>query len=223
MSLAVLARKTRTMQRSRSNKRGHVLNMTGRGNVRGECCSANGVDSAGRINRPAPQVSYRTYINRKTSGAFRPSGHNCCDTAISSGKNLRTWKQHPNIAASEITEHRKHDAIRCDRGMEVRNRVTVGDNVYSNKLTAKAPCSVSSGQHPLKSYGNKGRLAYTRINNVSCNVTKRVEQGRSASDHIGKVRQRAFLCDCTGDCVNNPKSAQCFNYCYQRPMNRPSC
>ena len=107
MSLAVLARKTKTKMRSKSTKcggitngsrtKGHILNMTNRGGgiglsgmsykYRGSgcrsgaaetCCSANKTVSAkcrkgcscrfGGLSQPAPQMSYRTYLNRKSNG-----------------------------------------------------------------------------------------------------------------------------------------------------------
>ena len=150
MSLAVLARKTRTKQRLKSSKRGFVLNMTNRGGGIGlsgmsykqrganckqsgccssvcktgqasTCCSADKNVSkecrkrCGKCwyngsSQPAPQMSYRNYINRKASGAYRPGGRPCCNTAEST-KNLNVWKQPPNIASSTVTEHRKQSTL----------------------------------------------------------------------------------------------------------------
>ena len=120
MSLAVLARKSRsTAPRFRREKR-FVLNMTGRGQVIGQsskahnskcktksgckdghvsrCCgAANGLDLSGckcdcwrgKGSRPAPQMCYNNYLNRRTKGAHRPGGGGvCCDTV----ENLRTNK-----------------------------------------------------------------------------------------------------------------------------------
>jgi hypothetical protein len=134
MSLAVLARKTKTKQRlksttcgngrSRNGQQGRsvgfVLNMTGRGGgiglsgmsykqrgsnckqgvgcsckgccsgncetgQAGTCCTADKIVTKkrredcgecwyGGMSQPAPQMSYRNYINRKASGAYRPGG-----------------------------------------------------------------------------------------------------------------------------------------------------
>ena len=147
MSLAVLARKTKTQQRLRSTKCstngggrsvGFVLNMTGRGGGIGlsgmsykqrgmncrktpanmsyqgkvntgcqceGCCSGGGRCKTGQagtccagdqrvskecrancglcwyggLSQPAPQMSYRNYINRKAKGAYRPGGAVCCN------------------------------------------------------------------------------------------------------------------------------------------------
>lgn len=275
MSLAVLARKTKTKLRSRSIKcgdgsrtKGHVLNMTGRGGgiglsglsskYRGSgcsrggaatCCEANAITSkecrdgcschyAG-LSQPAPQMSYRTYLNRKSNGAFRPGGRPCDCKSISDVQNakpIQTWKQHPNISASEITEHRKQSTIRCARGMEFRNELT-------NKLDARPVCSwknPTTGKYETvencNPYGSnncarpcgikiKGRLGYTRINKNWCNTTKSVEQGNSSSDQISKVKERAFLCKCTDECKNTGtnKNATCFRYCYPKPMMNSHC
>ena len=142
MSLAVLARKTKTKQRlksttcgngrSRNGQQGRsvgfVLNMTGRGGgiglsgmsykqrgascrnkqpvpceckgccsgncktgQAGTCCKADNIVSQerrancgecwyGGMSQPAPQMSYRNYINRKANGAYRPGGKVCCKT-----------------------------------------------------------------------------------------------------------------------------------------------
>jgi len=276
MSLAVLARKTKTKLQSRNTKcgsikngsktKGHVLNMTGRGGgiglsglshkYRGSgckrggdstCCVENNVRDRnckgcscyyGGASMPAPQMSYRTYLNRKSNGAYRPGGRVCCNSLEqkNNAKPITTWKQHPNISASEIVEHRKQSTIRCAKGMEFRNEIT-------NKLDARPVCSwknpVTGKYETVKNcnpYGanncsrpcgikTKGRLGYTRINKNWCNTTKSVEQGNSASDHIGKVKQRAFLCDCTSECKNNGtnKNVKCFRYCYPKPMMNGGC
>ena len=277
MSLAVLARKTKTKLRSRSIKcggitngtrtKGHVLNMTGRGGgiglsglshkYRGNGCNRGGAESCceanklvskncknncscyyGGLSQPAPQMSYRTYLNRKSNGAFRPGGRPCNCKSMNDVKNakpIHTWKQHPHITASEIIEHRKQSTIRCAKGLEFRNATT-------NKLDARPVCSWknANGEYvTVKScnpYGSnnckrpcgvktKSRLGYTRINKNWCNTTKSVEQGNSSSDQISKVKQRAFLCKCTDECKNTGtnKNAACFRYCYPKPMMNTHC
>lgn len=251
-----------------SGTKGHVLNMTGRGGGIGlsglsfkyrgsgcnrggavSCCEANSTVSkdcrngcschyAG-LSQPAPQMSYRTYLNRKSNGAFRPGGRPCNCKSVDDVKNakpIHTWKQHPNISASEITEHRKQSTIRCARGMVFRNEKT-------NKLDAKPVCSwknPATGKYETvkkcNPYGSnncgasrginiKGRLGYTRINKNWCNTTKSVEQGNSSSDQIGKVKERAFLCKCTDECKNTGtnKNVACFRYCYPKPMMNAHC
>jgi hypothetical protein len=420
MSLAVLARKTRTKQRlksttcgngrSRNGQQGRsvgfVLNMTGRGggiglsgmsykqrgaNCRnkqpvpcvskgccsgncntgqaGTCCTADKIVSQerradcgecwyGGMSQPAPQMSYRNYINRKANGAYRPGGRACCKTTecpicvidwdtnngppsvpnvgpqviISVGNNSInsltinknifhanekgssctsnnilsffkyilappfnaskiwtfvlvvplsstatsftlggmnvplsnptidtqkkikiytldansnseivkytgytrqvsislnndqkcrkpqvTWKQHPNIAASTITEHRRQSTIRCANGLIKRNPVYLGKTLISNRINAKPVCSWYNpvtcqyesvkGANPLTQNAQctttlpiKSRLGYTRINKNWCNTTKSLTVNNSASDQIAKRKQRAFLCPCPEEC-----------------------
>ena len=52
-----------------------------------------------------------------------------------------TWKQHPNIAASTITEHRRQSTIRCANGLIKRNPVYLGKTLLSNRINAKPVCS----------------------------------------------------------------------------------
>ena len=303
MSLAVLARKTRTKQRlksttcgngrSRNGQQGRsvgfVLNMTGRGggiglsgmsykqrgaNCRnkqpvpcgckgccsgncntgqaGTCCTADKIvtkkrrDDCGEcwyggMSQPAPQMSYRNYINRKASGAYRPGGRACCDPKcydikygkippyVNPNKNPNTWKQHPNIAASTITEHRRQSTIRCANGLIKRNPVYLGETLISNRINAKPVCSwynpatcqyeTIKGANPLtqnaqctKTLPIKSRLGYTRINKNWCNTTKSLTVNNSASDQIAKRKQKAFLCKCNPDvvdCNHGPDAKGC--------------
>ena len=289
MSLAVLARKTKTRQRLRSTKCnakgggrsvGFVLNMTGRGGGIGlsgmsykqrglncrktpanmgyqgkvntgcqckGCCSGGGRCKTGQagtccagdqrvskkcrddcglcwyggLSQPAPQMSYRNYINRKANGAYRPGGSVCCDeksdcTNPKSNKCLKpkvTWKQSPNIAASTITEHRAQATVRCVNNIIKRNPVYLNGTLLSNRITAKPVCSWYNpetckyetviGPNPLlqncqcsTNLPIKGRLGYTRINKKWCNTTKTLTVGTSSSEQIAKRKQRAFLCPC---------------------------
>ena len=144
MSLAVLARKSRsTAPRFRRDKC-FVLNMTGRGQVIGQsskahnskcktksgckdghvssCCgAANSLDLSGcksdcwrgKGSRPAPQLSYSNYLNRRSLGSYRPGGRVCCDTSGNQKNNKITWKQGPSISASEMIQQRKDKSIAC--------------------------------------------------------------------------------------------------------------
>ena len=303
MSLAVLARKTKTQQRLRSTKCstngggrsvGFVLNMTGRGggiglsgmsykqrgmNCRktpanmgyqgkvntgcqcegccsgggrcktgqaGTCCAGDGWPQRvsqecrsncglcwyGGLSQPAPQMSYRTYINRKANAAYRPGGSVCCDKKSNcadpkSNKCLKpkvTWKQSPDILASEITEHRAQATIRCANNIRKRKPRYLGNTLISNKLVAKPVCSwynpetcqyeTVKGPNPLTQNCQctttlpiKGRLGYTRINKNWCNTTKTLTVGTSSSEQIAKRKQRAFLCPC------GPKQDTCTPEC----------
>jgi len=266
MSLATLARKTKTQQRLRSTKCGllgggrsvgFVLNMTGRGGGIGlsgmsykqtsggcnsgqaeTCCAGDSRVSKkcredcgkcwyGGLSQPAPQMSYRTYINRKANAAYRPGGSVCCDNKSNcddpiSSKCLKpkvTWKQSPDIAASTITEHRAQATIRCANSIIKRNPVRLGGRLISNRLDAKPVCSwynpktckyetINKGPNPLTQNNQctttlpiRGRLGYTRINKNWCNTTKTLTVSTSSSEQIAKRKQKAFLCPCGPDIV----------------------
>ena len=144
MSLAVLARKTRTTAPRFRRDKCFVLNMTGRGQVIGQsakshnskcktkqgckdghvsrCCgAANSLDLSGcksdcwrgKGSRPAPQLSYSNYLNRRSLGSYRPGGGVCCDTSGNQKTNKITWKQGPSISASEMIQQRKDKSIAC--------------------------------------------------------------------------------------------------------------
>jgi hypothetical protein len=144
MSLAVLARKTRTTAPRFRRDKCFVLNMTGRGQVIGQsakshnskcktkqgckdghvsrCCgAANSLDLSGcksdcwrgKGSRPAPQLSYSNYLNRRSLGSYRPGGRVCCDTSENQKNNKITWKQGPSISASEMIQQRKDNSVAC--------------------------------------------------------------------------------------------------------------
>ena len=138
MSLAVLARKTRTKQKLR--KRGKfILNMTGRGNVlgmnakmsrgnckgltkcagkRAACCVGVGGSQCCEFphgGQPAPQQGYRVYLNRKSKGAYRPAGGKQCNKYDPGCKQAKSvWKQGSNLDAGEITRKRRDNILACN-------------------------------------------------------------------------------------------------------------
>ena len=242
MSIVVLARKTKTLQRLKSDKRGFILNMTGRGGgiglgglsyrYRGKssndkygcnqgfsqaCCDQ--VPKNNNINgksQPAPQMCYRNYLNRKSHGAYRPGGKVCCNDV---SRNNIVWKPHPNNSASEITEHRKQATLRCAKAKEVRTRRMIGDTLLSCNIDAKKPCTMKDNKC-MTTLGvpYKGRLAYTRINHNWCTSTKTVTANNCASDHTDTAKQRAFLCKCGDLSGNKPCNGEInTNYCYPKP------
>ena len=136
MSLAVLARKTRTKQKLR--KRGKfILNMTGRGNVlgmnakmsrgnckgltkcagkRAACCVGVGGSQCCEFphgGKPAPQMGYGVYLNRKSKGAYHPGGGKQCKTLPGCQSAKTVWKQGSNLDAGEITRKRRDNTLAC--------------------------------------------------------------------------------------------------------------
>lgn len=147
MSLAVLARKTRTKQKLR--KRGKfILNMTGRGNVlgmnakmsrgnckgltkcagkRAACCVGVGGSDCCEFphgGQPAPQQSYRVYLNRKSKGAYRPAGGKQCKTLAGCRNAKSVWKQGSNLDASVVTTNRRDNILACNSDVYTAKRDT---------------------------------------------------------------------------------------------------
>ena len=193
MSLAVLARKSRsTAPRFRRDKC-FVLNMTGRGQVIGQsskahnskcktksgckdghvsrCCgAANSLDLSGcksdcwrgKGSRPAPQLSYSNYLNRRSLGSYRPGGGVCCDTSGNQKTNKITWKQGPSISASEIIQQRKDRLIACWRETNNNSSLTgkckeSGCGHGMTKFTKLYKYEMKVGKYPTKDeYGFDG-------------------------------------------------------------------
>jgi len=92
MSLAVLARKTKTKRRMKSNKKGFILNMTGRGHVIGQSAKYSGCRQCGR-------QSWRPHGSTcKCAGSSNGVRQNCCqaDKIVSyecRGKCAARWFQ----------------------------------------------------------------------------------------------------------------------------------
>ena len=93
------------------------------GHVSRCCGAANSLDLSGcksdcwrgKGSRPAPQLSYSNYLNRRSLGSYRPGGRVCCDTSENQKNNKITWKQGPSISASEMIQQRKDRLIACWR------------------------------------------------------------------------------------------------------------
>jgi len=198
MSLATLARKTKAKQRLRT--RGNfILNMTGRGNVlgmnakmsrgnckgltkcagkRAACCVGVGGSDCCEFphgGQPAPQQSYRVYLNRKSKGAYRPAGGKQCKTLAGCTNAKTVWKQGSNLDASVVTTNRRDNILACN----------------SDVYTAPTDCSKRCCCDCKSICGCRSTdvLRYTRINkSFGCGVTKAVRMGRSASEQIARNR-----------------------------------
>ena len=158
MSLAVLARKTRAKQKLR--KRGKfILNMTGRGNVlgmnakmsrgnckglttcagkRAACCVGVGGSQCCEFphgGQPAPQQSYRVYLNRKSKGAYRPAGGKQCKDLSGCTSAKSVWKQGSNLDAGEITRKRRDNILACNSDVYTAKKDTCTGCVTSSTST----------------------------------------------------------------------------------------
>lgn len=206
MSLATLARKTRTKQRIRT--RGNfILNMTGRGNViglsakmsrgnctgftkcagkRSSCCVGVGEPDCCTFKhggKPAPQMGYGVYLNRKSKGAYHPSGGKQCSTISGCKQAKSVWKQSPNISAGEITMQKRDNVLLCNK------------DVYTapTDCTKKCCCACKN----ICGCRATDLLRYTRINkSFGCGVTKAVKQDRTAGEQIARNRA-AYSVDCS--------------------------
>jgi len=193
MSLAVLARKTREKQRLRT--RGNfILNMTGRGNVlgmnaktsTGNCggkCAGHRARSCVRTEaepdccrwkhggKPALQMGYGVYLNRKSNGAYHPAAGPCCSDGTMQNNASAVWKQNANLDSSVITSRKKDAALACNRDA-------------TNPVKGANSCNVRKNICGCRGTDSVG---YVRINHNCCTTTK-VQGGRSAADQIAYTR-----------------------------------
>ena len=195
MSLATLARKTRAKQRLRT--RGNfILNMTGRGNVlglnaktsrgnckgstkcagkRAGCCVGVGGESdccqfpGG--GQPAPQMGYGVYLNRKSKGAYHPSGGKKCKTLSGCERAKTVWKQGSNLDASVVTTNRRDNTLACYTDVYTAKKDTCTGCPPSPPTTATMMVKKKSGTNIATSYGfgfsSYGSLSPQNVNGVS--------------------------------------------------------
>ena len=202
MSLATLARKTRT--KKRMNTRGKfILNMTGRGNVlgmnakmsrgnckgltkcagkRAACCVGVGGDASGCCRfphggKPAPQMGYGVYLNRKSKGAYHPGGGKQCKTLPGCERAKIVWKQGSNLDASVVSTNKKDNVLACN------------SDVYTSSTDCNDKCCCDCKN--ICGCRATDLLRYTRINkSFGCQTTKAVRMGRSASEQIARNRAK---------------------------------
>ena len=206
MSLATLARKTRT--KKRMNTRGKfILNMTGRGNVlgmnakmsrgncggkltkcagkRSACCVGVGGSQCCEFphgGQPAPQMGYGVYLNRKSKGAYHPGGGKQCKTLPGCERAKIVWKQGSNLDASVVSTNKKDNVLACN------------SDVYTSSTDCNDKCCCDCKN--ICGCRATDLLRYTRINkSFGCQTTKAVRMGRSASEQIARNRAKV-------DCIN---------------------
>ena len=210
MSLVVLARKTKEKQRLRT--RGNfILNMTGRGNVLGFQAKSNtgncnlSKPCAGKRARccvttekepnccrfkhggkPAPQMGYGVYLNRKSNGAYHPAGGVQCCTKSGADSGKIVWKQSPNTSASEVTKQKKDMILGCNC------------NVYGKKFRTQC-----YNRKNICGCNPTDLVRYTRINHNWCTTTKTTRHSRTAGEQIAQVEAgvNCLICD---KCKSSP-------------------
>jgi len=201
MSLATLARKTKAKQRLRTRGK-FILNMTGRGHVlgmnakmsRGNCSgltkcagkrAACCVGVGGESNccrfphggKPAPQMGYRVYLNRKSKGAYRPGGGPQCCTNPDATSGKIVWKQHSNLDASVVITRKKDGVLACNSDVYTAKRDTCtgcfcscpAPNANNNFTVDQGPGGLSNfyGFHTQPAFG---AFVPTTINGSTLNV-----------------------------------------------------
>jgi hypothetical protein len=165
-----------------------------------KCCSANSQvsescrNSCGKcwhkgLSQPAPQMSYRNYLNRKSNGAYRPGGGQQCSIDLSACILRSVWKQTPSFSAGDIIQEKKSIALRCVLPQLI--------DPSSGKVTTKSHacaalknccCGSTLGKNGGRSYCLKVGNTLNRINNPVCGVTKDLGKFRTASEQIARVR-----------------------------------
>ena len=131
------------------NTRGKfILNMTGRGHVlgmnakmsqgnckgltkcagkRAACCVGVGGPKCCEFpggGKPAPQMGYGVYLNRKSKGAYHPSGGKQCKTLSGCKRAKTVWKQHSNLDASVVITNKKDNVLACNSDVYTAKRDT---------------------------------------------------------------------------------------------------
>ena len=233
MSIAVLARKTN--ERIGKKKCAGILNMTGRGGGIGRyhfagksqahsknCatgpsnvgdCTIQQVTCCGvkPEDKPAPQMSYRNYLNRKTSRSFNLDSKcclDCCETTggTNSNSSSDSSKDDQNCfpsainyrqstyTSSEITEFRKQATLLKEAAVDMCSTdESTDDQSSSENDETTGYCKDTSDRYNnyICKLGEKGRLGYTRINIFRCPVSKDLKIGKSASEALERVKARA--------------------------------
>ena len=208
MSLATLARKSKTTNPRFKRDKCFTLNMTNRGRNKSmksnsQCiggCKKGGVSTccAGDklvskqcrkgcgcwykgLSQPAPQVSYNVYLNRLSHGAYRPGGGVCCSNLQDLSYNKPVIKKLHSDDYSVALQRKK-------------DRILWFQNTFNKKYKHSADIS---GCLVKKSF-NKGStdlVRYNRINGHWCGITKSMPF--NDSDFVINTARATATCPCT--------------------------
>jgi len=176
--------------------RGNVLGMNAkmsRGNCKGltkcagkraACCVGVGGDDPNCCRfphggQPAPQMSYRVYLNRKSKGAYRPAGGKQCKDITGCTNAKTVWKQGNNLDASVVTTNRRDNILACNSDVYTAKRDTCTgciDDPTTNTMTVRDGSGVVN--ELLIGYNGPPGVAfgtYTPDNIVTSNGTLALE------------------------------------------------
>ena len=205
MSIAVLARKTKEIKGKKPCP--GVLNMTGRGGgigrfhyagksqstARNSClvkCSNQQHSSCNGLScsdsKPAPQMSYHNYINKKSNIADRRAGEKasidinpfCYDNPLS--------RQQSTYNSSDIIQFRKQAALLSEIAKEGSNK-----EAFNNKCRLSNACSPGLCSYS-KALKIKPSVSYTRINSSKCNFTKDIKAKNTCDNVLERRKALAF-------------------------------
>jgi len=129
--------------------------------------------------RPAPQMGYRVYLNRKSKGAYRPAGGKQCKTLAGCTNAKTVWKQGSNLDASVVTTNRRDNILACNSDVYTAKRDTCTGCVNdptTNTMTVRDGSGVSN--ELLIGYNGPTGVAfgtYTPDNIVTSNGTLALE------------------------------------------------
>ena len=207
MSLATLARKSKTTNPRFKRDKCFTLNMTNRGRNKSmksnsQCiggCKKGGVSTccAGDklvskqcrkgcgcwhkgLSQPAPQVSYNIYLNRLSHGTYRPGGGVCCSNLQDLSHNKPVIKKLHSDDYSVALQRKK-------------DRILWFQNTFNRKYKHSADIS---GCLVKKSF-NKGStdlVRYNRINGHWCGITKSMPF--NDSDFVINTAKATATCPC---------------------------
>ena len=199
MSLAVLKKKTKAIVPRFSKNKCFVLNMTGRGGgigktVHGRSGKSSTVNTSSKCDyttcwvsdKPAPQMAYGVYVNKKAKGSYRPSGYSCGKEGKCAIANKPVWKLITTYDASLIIEKKKTEALQY-------NKFSTPLDPVSGKPTSNAKPCLAGLKQTKKDHTNK--------NKKWCNnITKDLGGRRTASEQI--VLRKAMSVDA---CIPTPQ------------------
>ena len=207
MSLATLARKSKTTNPRFKRDKCFTLNMTNRGRNKGmksnsQCiggCKKGGVSTccAGDklvskqcrkgcgcwhkgLSQPAPQVSYNIYLNRLSHGTYRPGGGVCCSTLQNLSHNKPVIKKLHSDDYSVALQRKK-------------DRILWFQNAFNKNFKHSADISSCL----VKKSFNKGStdlVRYNRINGHWCGITKSMPF--NDSDFVINTARATATCPC---------------------------